>query len=111
MLISFHSKAASSITMFADDAYLLLKMMGLSNTVPSALLAGDIPAALSRLQQGLAAAESAGKTTPENAPEDDGSEKQAPVKIWVRAYPLVQMLTAAAAQGTDVMWEAGAPVI
>jgi len=42
MMVTFHSKAWTSITMFGDVAVRLLKMMGHSGTVPSALLARDI---------------------------------------------------------------------
>ena len=56
MLVTFHSKAWSSITMFGEGAVTPLKMAGHSGTVPSVLLAGDIPSALARLKQELAAA-------------------------------------------------------
>ena len=111
MLVTFHSKAWSSIIMTGDVAVTLLKMAGHSGTVPSALLAAGIPAALTRLNQALAAAE----------PEDDAStpapsrrhdpDEPAPVGIRLRAFPLIQMMKAAAAQGADITWEDGAPVI
>lgn len=53
MLITFRSKAWSNITMFGDSALMLLNMMGHSGTVPGALRAGEIPAALVRLEQAL----------------------------------------------------------
>jgi hypothetical protein len=49
MLVTFTSKAYADITMFGDIAVTLLKMMGHSGTVPGAILAADLPAALSRL--------------------------------------------------------------
>jgi len=55
MLVTFHTNAWSSITMFGDVAVTLLKMAGHSGTVPSAMLAADIPAALERLEHKLAA--------------------------------------------------------
>lgn len=106
MLVTFRSKAGGNITMFGGVAITLLKMMGHSGTVPSALLAADIPAALARLEQGLAA-----------LPEDDGSsgtrldagdaDAEPPVGLRLRAFPLIQLLSAAARQGCDVMWEEG----
>ena len=111
MLVTFHSKAWSSITMFGDVAVTLLKMMGHSGTVPSALLAADIPSALARLQQGLAAAdaEEPGKQAARPAAKDEDAPP--PVGLRLRAYPLIQLLSAAARQGSDVMWEEGAPVV
>ena len=111
MLLTFHSKAWSSIIMDRAIAVTLLKMAGHSGTVPSAILAADIPAALTRLNQGLATAEPAAggrQKPPRRANEDDEPE---PVGIRLRAYPLIQMLTAAAAQDCDVTWDEGAAVV
>jgi len=49
MLVKFTTNAYADITMFGDIALTMLKMMGHSGTVPGAILAADIPAALSRL--------------------------------------------------------------
>ena len=53
MLVTFSSDAYPEFTMFGDVAIRLIKMMGHSGTVPSAILAEDIPAALARLQAAL----------------------------------------------------------
>lgn len=111
MLVTFHSKAWSSITMFGDVAVTLLKMMGHSGTVPSALLAADIPAALARLQQGLAAAGDEAPGRQAARPGDDDADAPPPVGLRLRAYPLIQLLSAAAREGCDVMWDKGHPVI
>ena len=55
MLVKFRSDAGD-MTMFGDVAIELLKMMGHSGTVPSAMLAKDIPAAVDRLKHAVAAA-------------------------------------------------------
>jgi hypothetical protein len=109
MLVTFHSKAWSSIIMFGDVAVTLLKMAGHSGTVPSALLAADIPAALARLKQELAARE--GDTGRSIRQGSEDADSPAPVELWLRAYPLIQLLSAAAEKGCDVMWEAGAPLV
>jgi Domain of unknown function (DUF1840) len=104
MLVTFRSDAWGNITMFGDVAVTLLKMMGHSGTVPSALLARDIPAALARLKQQLAShamEEDAG------TPSDDGEDAEKPVGLALRAHPLIEMLSAAAEQEADVMWQAG----
>ncbi len=97
--------------MFGDVAIALLKMAGHSGTVPSALLAADIPAALQKLQQALAVAEHAENDHAPQVEDVDEPGIETPVGIRKRAYPLIELLTAAAAQGCDVTWEAGAPVI
>ena len=60
--------------------------------------------------QGLAAAEPADgkRDLPHRANDTDEPE---PVGIRLRAFPLIQMLTAAATQGRDVTWNEGASVV
>jgi hypothetical protein len=106
MLVTFRSTAWGNITMFGDVAVALLKMMGHSGTVPSALLARDVPAALARLKQQLA---SGAKEENAGTPSGDDDDVEEPVGLERRAYPLIEMLSAAAAQEADVMWQAGEP--
>jgi hypothetical protein len=100
VLVTFRSKAWGNITMFGDDAIKLLKLTGHSGSVPGALLAADIPAALARLEQKLAASpeEKAG-------PDIGDTDDPPPVGLRLRAYPLKQLLLAAVGQQCDVMWE------
>ena len=96
MLVTFTTKAYADITMFGDVALALLKMMGHSGTVPGAILAADIPAALTR----LTAAIDAEKSTPITRDMDDSA-----VSMAHRALPLINLLHAAAKDDCDVMWE------
>ena len=84
--------------MFGDVALALLKMMGHSGTVPSAILAADVPAALSRLTAAIEAAKAAPSV-------DDEAEDESQVSMSNRALPLINLLTAAAQAGSDVMWQ------
>lgn len=93
MLVVFTCDAYADITLFGDVATRLLKMMGHSGTVPSAILAEDVPAALTRLQQALLHAES----TPEAEEE---------VSIGHRALPIIKLLQAASKEKCSVMWAA-----
>ena len=106
MLVTFRTNAWGNITMFGDVAVALLKMMGHSGTVPSALLARDVPAAMARLRERLAAGEFEELDKP-SARNDD--EDQPPVGLRTRAQPLLEMLAAAAEQDCDVLWQAGEP--
>ena len=100
MLVTFTTKAYADITMFGDVAVTLLKMMGHSGTVPGAILAADLPAALSRLTTAI------DKTrTKTSADDDDDDDDETRVSLSNRALPLVDLLTAAAQQNCDVMWE------
>ena len=93
--------------MFGDVAVTLLKMAGHSGTVPSALLAGDIPSALARLKQKLGAAGPEEENKQSARSGSDDADTSPAVELRVRARPLIQLLSAAAQQKCDVTWEQG----
>lgn len=98
MLVTFTTNAYADITMFGDVALAMLKMMGHSATVPGAILAADVPAALSR----LTAAIDAEKTPP---PTEDKDDDEPVVSMKHRALPLLNLLAAAARAESNVMWK------
>jgi hypothetical protein len=104
MLVTFETQAHANITMFGEVAVTLLKLMGQSGTVPGALLAEDVPAALERLR----AAVSADPETPLDPAPRPGvrpdEAQEAHVSLGHRALPLIQLLEAAAAANENVMW-------
>ena len=99
MLVRFHSPAYAHVTMFGDVALNMLKMMGMTGTIPGALSAQDVPAALAQLKHGLTALPPALKAKPDE--EDDGPQ----VSLAKRAFPLIELLSAAANKQEYVMWE------
>ncbi|MCW5599707.1 DUF1840 domain-containing protein [Nitrosomonas sp.] len=99
MLVTFTTDAYADITMFGDDALAMLKMMGHSGTVPGAILATDVPQALSRLTAALAAQKEA------SAPIENDDEEEPVVSMANRAQPLIELLTAAAKADRNVMWK------
>ena len=100
MLVTFTCPVYADITMFGDVAIRLLKLMGHSGTVPSALYAKDVRPALERLEAALKAEEE----TP--VQEDPGwqDEDEPPVSLHHRALPLIELLKAAAKAECSVMW-------
>jgi hypothetical protein len=106
MLVTFRTKAYANITMFGDVAKELLELMGHSGTVPSAIEAADVPAALERLETAVAqrrAAEAA-----EAGPVADvrgGYDAPRVVRLSQRAVPLLELLRAAKAKNVGVMWD------
>ena len=99
MLVRFDSKSGT-ITMFGDVAVKLLRMMGQSGSVPGAILANDIPAAVQRLRSAV----SAHKEQPAES-SNSSDDREQPVAMSQRAFPLIELLERAAKQGEDVMWE------
>jgi len=100
MLIKFDSKVGT-LTMFGEPALQLIRMMGHSGTVPSAILAEDIPAALERLQRALEGY----VEPPPKARSADEEEDKNWVPLRKRAFPLMQLLQEAARGKAAVMWE------
>ena len=98
MLVTFTTDAYADVTMFGDVAQTMLKMMGHSGTVPSAILAQDVPEALRRLTAAVEAAKS-------SQPAADVDADEPVVSIANRALPLINLLTAAAKAGSYVMWK------
>lgn len=98
MLVTFTTDAYADITMFGDVALAMLKMMGHSATVPGAILAADVPEALSRLK----AAVNAEKTSPPVADKNTGEPE---VSMANRGLPLINLLAAAAKKNSNVMWK------
>jgi hypothetical protein len=104
MLVTFKTEAYANITMFGDVAVTLLKLMGHSGTIPGALMAEDVPAALERLK----AAVSEHPRTPLDPATGGGAKdegEQPHVSLAHRALPLIELLTAAAAAKVHVLWE------
>jgi len=97
MLVKFDSEAGQ-ILMFGDVAVSLLKMMGQSGVVPGAILSRDIPPALERLKQSVAA-----QAEHPRARKNDETEEP-DVSLRQRAVPLVDLLERAARKGANVMW-------
>ena len=100
MLVTFSTDAYSDITLFGDIAFTLLKMMGHSATIPGAILAVDVPEALSRLTSAI--------NTEKNFPpldDKDEDRDKSEVSLAHRSLPLINLLTAAAKANSNVMWK------
>ena len=101
MLVKFDSEVGS-FTMNGAIAVQLLKAMGHSGTVPSAILAKDIPGALARLKSAVAASPAPATGSSES---DDKAQKEVQVSLRQRAFPLIDLLGRAADKGAEVMWK------
>ena len=107
MLVLFKTDAYASLTMFGDVAIALLQRMGHSGTVPGALLAEDIPAALTRLRAAVAADPDIPLNPEPVQPSADPwkDDQTFSVSLSRRALPLIELLCAAEARQQPVFWE------
>lgn len=102
MLVTFTCDAHENITMFGGVAIRLIKMMGHSGTVPSAILAKDVPDALARLQQAIEQE----KKKPSVQVQDNHTEEDEPeISLVYRAIPLIECLQDAVKKNCDVVWK------
>jgi hypothetical protein len=101
MLITFTCSAYADITMFGDVAIQLIKYMGYSGHVPSALMAEDVPAALLKLQ---AAVEKNSEYNPSQQTSGDMDDEPV-ITLSHRALPLIELLKAAEKAECNVMWD------
>ena len=101
MLVTFSCPAYADITMFGEVAVHLLKMMGHSGTVPSAIVAADVPAALGRLEAAVAAQ----GDSPAPGESSQAGDEEPVVSLRHRALPLIELLKAATRAECNVMWE------
>jgi hypothetical protein len=96
VIVRFDS-AAGQFLMNGEVAVALLRHMGHSGAVPGALLAADLPAAISRLEAAVAPLPPAG-------PLDEASGEPG-VNLRQRAFPMLELLRRAASKGCDVLWD------
>lgn len=98
MLVTFSTNAYADITYFGDVALSMLKMMGHSPTVPGAIVAEDVPAALNSLTAAIEAEKNVLQA-------EDKDTDEPVVSMAHRALPLIELLAAAAKAETYVMWK------
>ena len=99
MLLTFKTRAYANITMFGDIGLKMLNMMAFGVTVPGAIDAEDVPAALDNLKLAL------DKLPSQPEPAGEADEDQPAVSVQTRALPLIELLQAAVADEAYVRWE------
>ena len=109
MLVKFSTRFGQ-LLMHGEPAVALLRLGGHSGTVPSAVLAADLPAFLQRLRGGLELhgdelSPAPAPRTPDQDEEDEPRER--PISLRLRAVPLLDMIGTAVQQESDLMWERG----
>ena len=105
VIVTFSTRVGA-FTMHGDAAMTLLRAMGHSGTVPGAILAADLPAALrscahARGPGGRARAPPA--IAPAESDDDDEEKREPPIPLRTRAVPLLEMIETAIARDSDLM--------
>ncbi len=109
MLVKFSTKFGQ-LVMQGEPALALIRLGGHSGTVPSAVLAADLPGFLAKLRAGLELqGDQVSPPPPAREPgvawEDEEEPRERPIKLRLRAVPLLDMLDTAIKQQSDLLWE------
>mgnify|MGYP006324620417 FL=1 len=109
MLVKFSTRFGQ-LVMQGEPAVALIRLGGHSGTVPSAVLAADLPGFLAKLRAGLELqGEQVSPTPPVREQggdwEDDKEPREQPIKLRLRAVPLLDMLDTAVLRQSDLFWE------
>jgi hypothetical protein len=107
MMIKFGTKFGQ-LLMQGEPALALVRLGGHSGTVPGAVLANDLPGFLQRLRAGveLHGEEYSPAPVPrEPDARDDEEPAERPVRLRLRAVPLLELIETAVRQPSDLMWE------
>lgn len=110
MLVKFSTRFGQ-LLMQGEPAVRLVQLGGHSGTVPSAVLAADLPGFAARLRAGLVnhgdelSPPAPPAAEPGRAEDEDDEPRERPVKLRLRAVPLLEMLDTAIRQKSDVLWE------
>ena len=106
MIVKFSTRHGQ-LTMHGDAAIALLRAMGHTGTVPGAILAADLPEALTRLERmiEISGDSNPSPTPPADARHEDEAEREPVVTLRKRAMPLQDMMRTAIARDSDLMWE------
>ena len=107
MLVKFSTRHGQ-LVMLGEPAVALLRLGGHSGTVPSAVLAADLPAFLERLRSALEVhGDELSPAPPPPDPDrrDDDAPRERPISLRHRAVPLLDMVQTAIARDSDLMWD------
>jgi hypothetical protein len=107
-LIVFRSKAAGEIFMFAETARHIFQIIGKDDGPRGVITAAQVPDALARLSAAVDDEKAQIKAAESEARAADRAEAEPPgaraITLGQRAFPLIEMLRAAARKQVDVTW-------
>jgi len=107
MLVTFRCDVYPDITMLDDVAIPLLKIMGHSGSVPGAIIAKDVPAALTRLKSAFKQENNSAELTISNPQSEEEDED---VSLETHAFPLIELFSCAAKEKCNILWDKGTKI-
>jgi len=107
-LVVFRSKAAGEIFMFAETARRMLAIIGKADTPRGVITAEQMADALAKLvaavEEEKAQLQEAGREREEAQRRGQPAAPERAITLGQRAFPLIEMMRAAAKRQVDVTW-------
>ena len=100
MIYKFKSKAGGDIIMLQPHGDQLLRLLGREPAAPGIIEPGAMPAAIAALESALAGAEAAASADG----VEDGGEREPPVSLRRRLWPMIELLRRADQAQVPVVW-------
>jgi hypothetical protein len=105
MIYKFKSKAAGDVIMMGPSGDHVLRIVGKAPGPKGIIEPAAMPAAIAALERAIAEEESARKQAEdEAAAEGKSPPPRDPVGLRQRAWPLVEMMKRAHADGKEIVW-------
>lgn len=102
MIYKFKSKAAGDVIMLAPQGDQILRIVGKAPAAQGIFEVADMPAAITAIEQAVAAEEAAGQQG--DAAADRKTAAPDRIGLKQRAWPLVEMLKRCHAEGAVIVW-------
>lgn len=104
MLFKFKSQAAGDVIMLAPHAHQVLEAIGKEPAERGVILAADMPAAITALEQAMKASEAQTKKPDQDVDEQGEADADDSVPFYARAQPFLDLLKVSHQQGKDIVW-------
>ncbi len=107
MIYKFKSQSTSDVIMLGDHATQVLGLLGKTASPKGIIEVADMPHAIARLEQAIAAEDGTDESEESAADDEDSDDKalpQANVSLRQRAWPLLDMMKRSMPEGHDIVW-------
>jgi hypothetical protein len=104
MLYRFKSKASGDVIMVKAHGDQVLAALGKEASPKGIVTVEQLPGAIAALQAAIERDDAARRATADLAEDDGGTDPARAVGLKRRAWPMLDMLQRARAEGVDIVW-------
>lgn len=104
MIYKFKSKAAGDVIMLGPQGEQILRIVGKEPSAQGIFEVSSMPAAITAIEQAVAAEEASRVTDPPNAAEAAPAESVDRIGLRQRVWPFLEMLKRCHAESAVIVW-------